>query len=46
MQPIVRLLDGVTLGYESLCRINPGAGPQVPSALFDAAGEFDGEGPG
>ena len=38
MQPIVRLLDGVTLGYESLCRINPGAGPQVPSALFDAAG--------
>ena len=44
MQPIVRLLDGVTLGYESLCRINPGAGPQVPSALFDAAGEFDGEG--
>jgi hypothetical protein len=39
MQPIVRLLDGVTLGYESLCRINPGAGPQVPSALFDAAGD-------
>lgn len=38
MQPIVRLLDGVTLGYESLCRIDPGAGPQVPSALFDAAG--------
>ena len=38
MQPIIRLLDGVTLGYESLCRINPGAGPQVPSALFDAAG--------
>jgi diguanylate cyclase (GGDEF)-like protein len=38
MQPIVRLLDGVTLGYESLCRINPGAGPQVPTALFDAAG--------
>jgi diguanylate cyclase (GGDEF)-like protein len=38
MQPIVRLLDSVTLGYESLCRINPGAGPQVPSALFDAAG--------
>ena len=40
MQPIVRLLDGVTLGYESLCRINPGAGPQVPSALFDAAGSL------
>jgi diguanylate cyclase (GGDEF)-like protein len=38
MQPIVRLLDGVTLGYESLCRINPGAGPQDPGALFDAAG--------
>jgi len=38
MQPIIRLLDGVTLGYESLCRINPGTGPQLPEALFDAAG--------
>jgi diguanylate cyclase (GGDEF)-like protein len=43
MQPIVRLLDGVTLGYEALCRINPGAGPQVPSALFDAAGSMEKE---
>ncbi len=39
MQPIVRLLDGVTLGYESLCRINPEDGPQEPGALFDAAGQ-------
>ena len=38
MQPIIRLLDGTTLGYESLCRINPGTGPQLPEALFDAAG--------
>jgi diguanylate cyclase (GGDEF)-like protein len=42
MQPIVRLLDGVTLGYESLCRVNPGAGPDTPEAIFGAvAGDLE-----
>jgi diguanylate cyclase (GGDEF)-like protein len=37
VQPVVRLLDGVVLGYESLCRVHPWKGPQTPEELFDAA---------
>ncbi|MBV8302424.1 MAG: EAL domain-containing protein, partial [Candidatus Dormibacteraeota bacterium] len=38
LQPIERLLDSVTLGYEALCRVDPSSGPpQSPDRLFDDA---------
>ncbi len=37
VQPVVRLLDGVVLGYESLCRMGPDAGSLTSQQLVEAA---------
>jgi diguanylate cyclase (GGDEF)-like protein len=38
MQPLIRLVDGVVMGYEASCRIGPGAPPWSAELLSDAAG--------
>jgi diguanylate cyclase (GGDEF)-like protein len=37
VQPVVRLLDGVVLGYQFLCRVEANAEFQTPEHLFEAA---------
>jgi diguanylate cyclase (GGDEF)-like protein len=40
MQPVIRLVDGVVMGYQASCRIGPGAAPWSAEQLSDAAGAY------
>ena len=41
VEPVVRLLDSVVLGYESLCRVGPDAGPLTSQQLIEVAAAHD-----